>query len=146
MEEGEAAVEEKIALQAEELANAPPPEPVKEEDDGHEETVEEVRAKMAALQKGMDDGIAATDARVEKMQQEIGDMPDFGALANLHGSIANMGKMRKKNQAAQLAQKLGVELQDGEEQLSAADLTNTLISRAQEAGKTTEEINQIMAE
>lgn len=49
LEAGEAAVEEKIALQQQELANAPPPEPEKEADDGHEETVEEVKAKMAAL-------------------------------------------------------------------------------------------------
>lgn len=34
-------------------------------DDGHEETVEEVKAKMAALQKGMDEGIAATDQKIE---------------------------------------------------------------------------------
>jgi hypothetical protein len=32
------------------------------------------------------------------MAQEVGQMPDFGALANLHGTISNMGKMRKKNQ------------------------------------------------
>lgn len=75
----------------------------------------------------MDEGIAATDARVEQMSQEMGDMPDFGALANLHGSIANMSKNRKKNQALALAQKLGVDLNDGEENLSAAELTNTLI-------------------
>jgi len=31
------------------------------------------------------------------MSQEVGDMPDFGALANLHSSISNMGKMRKMN-------------------------------------------------
>lgn len=78
---------------------------------------------MAALQKGMEDGIAATDAKIEKQNKEMGEMPDFGALANLHGSIANMGKMRKRNQAKSLAQKFGVELQDGEEDLSASDLT-----------------------
>lgn len=94
----------------------------------------------------MDDGIAATDARVEKMNQEMGDMPDFGALANLHGSIANMGKMRKKNQALSLAQKLGVDLQEGEEDLPAAELTNALIQRAKESGKTMEEINKIMSD
>jgi len=73
-------------------------------------------------------------------------MPDFGALANLHGSIANMGKMRKRNQAKSLAQKFGVELQDGEEDLSASDLTQTLMSRAKEAGKTDEEIAAAMAD
>ena len=45
---GEAAVEEKIAREQVELAKAPVmPEP-SPEDDGHEETVEEVKAKMAA--------------------------------------------------------------------------------------------------
>jgi hypothetical protein len=29
------------------------------------------------------------------MSQENADMPNFGALANLHGSLSNMGKMRK---------------------------------------------------
>ena len=60
-------------------------------------------AKMAALQRGMDEGIAATDQRVEKMSEEMSDMPDFGALANLHSSISNMGKMRKQNQMKTLA-------------------------------------------
>ena len=73
-------------------------------------------------------------------------MPDFGALANLHGTIANMGKMRKSKQAQDMASKLGVELQAGEADLDATTLTNTLIARAKENGKTTEEINQILAE
>jgi len=50
---GEQAVDQKIAMQQEELAREPavPAQPVKqEEDDGHIETVEEVRAKMAAAQ------------------------------------------------------------------------------------------------
>jgi len=38
---------------------------------------------MALLQKGMDEGIAATDSRVAAMQSEVGSMPDFGALANM---------------------------------------------------------------
>jgi len=58
-----------LAQQAADLAATPPAELAQQEaqtgdDDGHEETVEEVKAKMAALQKGMDDGIAATDTRV----------------------------------------------------------------------------------
>jgi len=63
----------------------------------------------------MDDGIAATDHRVETMTKEVGEMPDFGALANLHGSIANMGKMRKKNQMQSMVQKLGVEVMEGDD-------------------------------
>lgn len=43
----------------------------------------------------MDEGLAATDKRVADMEKENGDMPNFGALADLHGSISNMGKMRK---------------------------------------------------
>lgn len=101
---------------------------------------------MAALQKGMEDGIAATDNRIEKQSQELGSMPDFGALANLHGTISNMGKMRKKNQAQSMAQKLGVELQAGEEDMGANSLTSTLMARAKEAGKTEEEIAQALAE
>jgi len=38
-----------------------PPPPI---DDGHEETVEEVKAKMAAAQAQMDQGLADTDNRV----------------------------------------------------------------------------------
>lgn len=48
---GEQAVNEKIAMEQAQLASEPavPDEPVKqEEDDGHIETVEEVKAKMAA--------------------------------------------------------------------------------------------------
>ena len=43
----------------------------------------------------MDQGLAETDRRVEQMNQETADMPNFGALANLHGSLSNMSKMRK---------------------------------------------------
>ena len=56
---GEAAVEEKIRLEQEQMAREPatPAEPVKqEEDDGHLETVEEAKAKMEAAQKAMDEG------------------------------------------------------------------------------------------
>lgn len=45
--------------------------PVKqEEDDGHLETVEEVRAKMKLAQQQMDEGLANTNARVNKMNEE----------------------------------------------------------------------------
>jgi len=45
MDMGLAAVEAKIND-----PRPPPPEPAPEKDDGHEETVEEVKAKMAAAQ------------------------------------------------------------------------------------------------
>jgi len=53
LEAGEAAVEQKIQMEQERMANEPAVsnEPVKqEEDDGHIETVEEAKAKMAAAQ------------------------------------------------------------------------------------------------
>jgi len=45
-----------------------------------------------------------------------------------------------------MASKLGVELQPGEDQLDASELTNTLIERAKQAGKSEAEINQALAE
>jgi hypothetical protein len=44
----------------------------------------------------MDAGLANTENRVNSMQEESQQMPDFGALANLKGSLSNMGKSRKK--------------------------------------------------
>ena len=73
-------------------------------------------------------------------------MPDFGALADVHGTIAHMGKMRKINQMKSLAEKLGVEIAAGDENLSAQDLTTTLMQRAKDAGKSEEEINAVMTE
>lgn len=73
-------------------------------------------------------------------------MPNFGALADLHGTISNMGKMRKKKQMNDLASKLGVDVQAGDVDLSAEDLTNTMIERAKAAGKTQEEIDAALAE
>ena len=70
------------------------------------------------------------------MAKENADMPNFGALADLHGSISNMGRMRKQKQLQDMAAKLGVDIQPGEEQLDASELTNTLIERAKAAGKT----------
>ena len=45
-----------------------------------------------------------------------------------------------------LAGKLGVEVQAGDEDLSAEDLTTTMIGRAKEAGKTQDEINAALEE
>jgi len=76
---------------------AVPDQPVKqEEDDGHLETVEEAKAKMEAAQKAMNEGIAATDQRVANMQKEAENMPNFSALADVHSTLSNMGKMRKR--------------------------------------------------
>jgi len=139
---GEEAVEIKIQqhnaeLAAEPAQSMPEPDP---EDDGHEETVEEVKAKMAAAQAAMDAGLQETDNRVNQMQQEADSMPNFGALADMHSSLSNMGKMRKTKQLQDMAAKLGVEVQEGDEDLPAADLTQVMIQRAQDAGHSEEEI------
>lgn len=62
-------------------------------------------------------------------------MPDFGALANLQGSLSGMGKGRKKKQMQDMADKLGVEVQAGDEDMAADELTQTLMDRAKSAGK-----------
>ena len=101
---------------------------------------------MAAAQKAMEEGIANTDNKVKKMEEEAANMPNFGALADVHSTLANMGSMRKKNQVNQLAAKLGVDVQAGDYDLPASELGTTLMARAKEAGKTDEEINAAMAE
>lgn len=45
-----------------------------------------------------------------------------------------------------MASKLGVEIQPGEEQMDASELTNTLIERAKQAGKSEADIQQALAE
>ena len=103
-------------------------QPVKqEEDDGHLETVEEAKAKMEAAQKAMNEGIAATDQRVANMQKEADSMPNFTALADVHSTLSNMGKMRKRSQVNQLASKLGVESTDADADLSPEELMNTMM-------------------
>lgn len=146
LEAGEEAVEINLQRHAAELAAAPAaPEP-EPEDDGHEETVEEVKAKMAAAQAAMDQGLAETDNRVAAMQKEEADTPNFGALADMHSSLSNMGKMRKRGQLTALAGKLGVAVQAGDEDLPAEDLTQAMIARAQEAGKSEAEISAALAD
>ena len=62
LEAGEQAVEEKIAMHAAELAATPAAEVMPAEpDDGHEETVEEVKARMAQLSANMNSDLQATD-------------------------------------------------------------------------------------
>ena len=94
----------------------------------------------------MDEGIARTETKVQQMNQETADMPNFGALANVHDTLSNMGRMRKKNQVAQLATKLGVDVMAGDTELDAAALTNALVQRASTAGKSEAEINAALAE
>jgi len=146
---GEAAVEQKIQNEQEQLAREPavPLEPVKqEEDDGHIETVEEVKAKMAAAQAAMDAGLAETDNRVNQMAQDNASMPNFSALADVHSTLSNMGKMRKKKQLNDMASKLGVDIMAGDEEMSPSELTQSMISRAKQAGKSDAEINAALAD
>lgn len=108
------------------MANEPatPAEPVKqEEDDGHIETVEEAKAKMAAAQAQMDAGLQATDQRCEQLTQENTNMPDFSALSNAFGSLHSMGQSSKKNGVTSLASKLGVDTMPGDFKLSPANLS-----------------------
>ncbi len=44
----------------------------------------------------MDQGLQETDNRVAQMTKENADMPNFGALADVHSTLSNMGSMRKK--------------------------------------------------
>lgn len=74
------------------------------------------------------------------MAEEQANMPNFGALANMHSSLANMSNMRKKKQVNDLAAKLGVDPQESDYKLSGSKLSNTLIARAKEAGQTDEQI------
>ena len=101
---------------------------------------------MAAAQAAMDQGLAETDNRVAQMEKENANMPNFGALADVHSTLSNMGKMRKRRQLNDMAAKLGVEVQAGDEDLPAADLTQVMIERAKAAGKTEAEINAALAE
>ena len=93
LDAGTAAVEEKIKLDQERLANEPVnTEPVKqEEDDGHIETVEEVKAKMKALSDNMNQNLAAVDSRAQASQEEQAAMPDMSALTNVTSTIHSMG-------------------------------------------------------
>ena len=135
---GVAAVDTKIANRRLAEENAPPePEPV---DDGHEETVEEVKAKMAAAQKAMDEGLS----NVNKHAEEAAAMPDFSALSTLGDSFHRIGASKQKRQVNLLAGKLGVQAQQGDEMLSPAALSQVMIKRALAAGKTQQEIDEAL--
>lgn len=71
-------------------------------------------------------------------------MPNFGALADLHGTLSNMHNMGKKKEVNNLAAKLGVDPQESDYDLSPADLSTTLVARAKEAGKSEKEINEAL--
>lgn len=58
-------------------------------------------------------------------------MPDFGALATMTGTIHKMGNSQAQRQVNLMAARLGVQAQPGDEKLSPADLSSTMVARAQ---------------
>ena len=73
-------------------------------------------------------------------------MPNFGALADLHSSLSGMSNSRKKKQVNDLATKLGIDVMEGDYNLSAEDMSTAFMARAKEAGKSEAEINAAFAE
>ena len=94
----------------------------------------------------MEDGIAATDKKIERETQDVANQPNFGALADLHGSLSNMSNSRKKKQVNDMCAKLNIEPQASDYKLEAQDLSEALIARAKEAGMTEKKINEALAE
>ena len=125
-------------------AQLPQPEP--EKDDGHEETVEEVKAKMAAAQAAMDEGLDRVNHQAEESAKEAAMMPDMSALTNMAGTMHKMGMSQKTRQVNLLAAKLGVQAQPGDESLDPNTLSQTMIQRALAAGKSQQEIDEALAE
>ena len=73
-------------------------------------------------------------------------MPNFGALADVHSTLSNMGKMRKRGQVNAMASKLGVESTAADLDLSPEDLMQTMMTRAKAAGKSQADINAALEE
>lgn len=85
---GLAAVEAKVNAPL-----APIKEPEPEKDDGHIETVEEVKMKMAAAQAAMDEGINNVDHKADERAKM--DDVNFGALGQMGGSLTRMTSSKK---------------------------------------------------
>ena len=132
LDEGVANVDRNIEMRNQ-MAAQMPAEPVQqEEDDGHIETVEEVKARMKKLSENMNADLEGVNTRA---QQSEADMPDMSALTTMTGSIHRMGLSQSQRQVNLLAAKLGVVVQDGDDQLAPEDMSNTLVARAQSMGK-----------
>ena len=56
------------------------------------------------------------------MQKEAENMPNFSALADVHSTLSNMGKMRKRKQVNDMAMKLGVETTEADVDLAPEEL------------------------
>lgn len=116
------------------------------QDDGHEETVEEVKAKMKQVTAAMNAGIAHVENRQAENAQEMSQMPDTSALTRITSTIHSMGMGQAQRQVNLLAARLGVQAMAGDEKLDPSTLSNTMIARAQAAGKTAEEIEEGLRE
>jgi hypothetical protein len=128
---GLAAVEAKVNAPV-----APEPEPVPEKDDGHEETVEEVKAKMAAAQQAMDEGINHVSKQAEERAKQEEMMPDMNALTSMGGSLHRMSQSKNQRQVNLLAARLGIQPLPGDASLDPATLSTVMVQRAEKAGKT----------
>jgi hypothetical protein len=62
-------------------------------------------------------------------------MPDMGALTTITGTIHKMGMSQAQRQVNLLAARLGVSSQPGDDKLDPTTLSQTMIKRAQAAGK-----------
>lgn len=65
-------------------------------DDGHEETVEEVKAKMAAAQNAMNEGLDAVNHKADDDAKTAAMMPDMSGLTNMVGTMHKMGQSKKQ--------------------------------------------------
>ena len=73
-------------------------------------------------------------------------MPDVGALTSLTSTIHSMGRSQAQRQVNLLAARLGVEAKPGDEKLDPASLSEMMITRAQQAGKNEEQIEEALKE
>lgn len=73
-------------------------------------------------------------------------MPDTSILSSVASGIHNMGMSKTQRQVNLLAAGLGVSVQPGDELLDISVLSETMIERAQKAGKSVEEIEDGLKE
>ena len=117
-------VETKIASRPDVEAEAPPPEP---EDDGHVETVAEVKLRMKQVQDTMNANLAEADNRANQAEKETAMMPDMGALSAMTDTIHSMGHSQAQRQVNLLAARLGVAVKAGDELLAPEALSSAMI-------------------
>lgn len=94
----------------------------------------------------MEDNIQQTEENSARNAQEMANMPDVDSLVRITGTIHSMGQSQAQRQVNLLAARLGVEVMAGDEKLDPAALSETMIARAQAAGKTAEEIEEGLAD